>query len=370
MNKFQTTLYNDLINLTEQKPDVFVKKMFSQEDGSFFEIFNYKLAKKSDFELPNAMNCRGTMFYTYPDKQTKKLIALPMQKFFSLGEGGKKDNKFKIENADSATIKEDGSLVTAYFCPMKNKVEFKSQNVPVFHQYDLIQELDQHFKECLVKLVENGYSVDFELTSPKNRVVIEYNEVKSHIILIRNLENGKTTFANTEEFNTQFPELTHYCVKTINVKDIDIYRKDIEGYVLNFQGETKKLKTIPFLDVVSVVQIQDKTKLKENLFKAALSGVMDEIRSLYYYKANSENYPLERFIKQADEAEKYAIDTYNEYKKNVQEFLENNKDLSKEEFTKKAVEMGKDYTPTLMQIYNNKEVNLKQTVIRLYSKKY
>ena len=82
---YQKTLYAQLMNLLVTNPGSFkYRDEISAVDGGTYRVFNYDIPKHSEFKLPGAKDCRGVMFYMGGDEP--QLVALPMQKFFSLGE--------------------------------------------------------------------------------------------------------------------------------------------------------------------------------------------------------------------------------------------------------------------------------------------
>ena len=65
--------------------EAFYYKDFTKEN-SIYRIFNYRLASYTDFQLPGALECRGTMFEINEDGEPIRLASLPMEKFFNLNE--------------------------------------------------------------------------------------------------------------------------------------------------------------------------------------------------------------------------------------------------------------------------------------------
>ena len=113
MNRYQNTLYRDLLTLVEES-EAFYYKDFQLADR-WYRIFNYRLASYSDFLKPGALECRGIMFEIEPEHGApKRLASLPMEKFFNLNE-----NPFTM-GLDLSTIidfelKADGSLMSSYW---------------------------------------------------------------------------------------------------------------------------------------------------------------------------------------------------------------------------------------------------------------
>lgn len=371
-NDFQETLYSDLKKLVSEGDGEFLTKDYPVENhpNLMYRVFTYSLPKHSDFMKPNALNCRGTMFLV--DKETDKaqLISLPMEKFFSLGEGGAEDSKFKISDAKYAYLKEDGSLITSYICPFEKIVKFKSKNMPTYLNYEIV------FKSVpteLIKEIESLYNdfvcVDLELTTPENRVMIEYASYNVHVLKARSLLTGSYVDIRSDEFKHQYPNIAEHLVKEVPVSSVDINRKDIEGYVLEMpNGNMMKLKTIPYLSIVAVISIQDRSKEAEYLYKAALDEVLDEVRSLHVYRAVSPNYPLKEILTRVDLVEAYAAKTYHSFVQEVEKLHEENKHLDRGDYARKFKDQ-KELLPILMEKYLGREVDYKKMAVKLFAKK-
>lgn len=372
---YQQQLFNDLSDLVKNGEGEFLHKDYisKHDDNFFYRIFTYDLPKHSDFKKPNALNCRGTMFLIDKTTGEAQLIALPMQKFFSLGEGSSEDNKFKIEDAVRAFLKVDGSLLTSYICPFEQVVKFKSKNMPTFQEYDLVEKsISENLLKEITQLGKNNISVDLELTTPNNRVMIEYKDYNVDVLKARSLLTGEEINMRTSEFKQEYPTVFSKLVNEISVKDVDINRKDIEGYVLELpNGKLVKVKTLPYLSLVAVISIQDRSKETEYLYRAALDEVLDEVRSLHHYKANSPNYPLERLLSTVDKVEAYAAKTYRELINTVEALYEENKHLERSDYARKfgTIPEYKEFMPLLMDKYSGKEIDYKKSAVKIYAKK-
>lgn len=370
-NDFQKTLFTDLTNLVKNSSGEFLTKDYNIEGhpNLIYRVFTYMIPRFSDFKNPNGLNCRGTMFLVNKETGEAQLVALPMKKFFSLGEGEKEDLAIKIEDAKHAYIKEDGSLLTSYISPIDGKVKLKSKNVLEYLNKDAVMKSvsDALFAE-LQEISESGISVDLELTTPENRVMMEYSDYNVHVLKARSLETGEYIDIRSKEFAEKYPVIAEHLVKEVPVSSVDINRKDIEGYVLEFaDGRLLKIKTIPYLSIVSVISIQDLNKEGENLYRAALDEVLDEVRSMFVYKARSPNYNLDQRLANVDKVEAYAKRTYHDMVKKVNELYESNKHLERGDFAR-AVKDEKQLMPLLMQLYTGGKADYKQTAIKIYAK--
>lgn len=373
-SEFQAKLFADLTKLVANSDGEFLTKNYPIEghDNLFYQVFTYSLPKYSDFNAPNALNCRGTMFLVDKNTGEAELIALPMEKFFSLGEGGQAESKLKIEDAKLAYLKVDGSLLTSYIDPITQKTMFKSKNVPSYLNYEIVQKsIPKKLLNEITKLAKENISVDLELTTPENRVMIEYDTYAVHVLKARSTLTGEYINIRSLTFVAQYPAIGEYLVEEFPVNEVDINRKDIEGYVLEFpNGKMLKVKTLPYLSIVAVISVQDLSKISEYLYKAAVDEVLDEVRSLYHYRNQSENYPIERLLEQANIVEAYASKTYNELVKLIDGIYEDNKHLDRGAFAKMAsTSVDKAIMPYLMNKYIGREVDYKALAVKLYAKK-
>ncbi|KAL0236320.1 hypothetical protein GEMRC1_002902 [Eukaryota sp. GEM-RC1] len=105
-SSFSATLYSDLLKLIETR---YFMKNDVELDGVKYRIFNNRIYSLKNFELPNALNARGTMF-EIPDEPLQPILrSLPMKKFLNLGE-----LKTVPTGQMFASEKRDGSLISTY----------------------------------------------------------------------------------------------------------------------------------------------------------------------------------------------------------------------------------------------------------------
>lgn len=367
MNEYQKKLYTELLKLIETNSGSFKYVDHPQENGGVYRVFKYDIPKYSEFKQPSARECRGTMFYINGDNV--QLVALPLKKFHSLGETPETNN-IDPKNAKYAYLKEDGSLLTTYISPIDNSLKFKSMNMPTYLQNDIVMEsISEELFKDLEELTKKGFSVCLELTTPKNRVFIEYEDFNVHILKVRDMSNGEYIDIRSKEFALTHPEVANKLVKQVPVESINVNEKSIEGYVIEMEdGEMYKVKTIPYLTISAVINIQDRSKESEVFYKATMEEVLDEIRSLYHYKTHSPNFPLKEILQRIDEIETYAIKSYHYLVNTVDEFYEENKSLERGDFARKAKNLN-ELMPVLMDKYLGRDVDYKQAAVKVYSKK-
>ena len=240
MNSFQTSLYDNLNKLV-QTNEAFFKSEFVV-DGLLYQIFNYRLASYTDFLLPSALECRGVMFCVDNDNETINLVSLPMAKCFNLLE-----NPFTtdldLSTIESIEVKSDGSLISTY--RHKGQLKLKSKGSLSSEQaIDAMQWLDSNpeYKQALYDAAINGYTVNLEWCSLKNRIVLSYDKPQLIMLNVRDNVTGVSYYVNDLEklatvidhnktsFNT--PVDTDIEDKQQFVLDIPEMQGNIEGFII------------------------------------------------------------------------------------------------------------------------------------------
>lgn len=373
MNSFQTQLYKDLTYLVETSNGDFICKDYvvSKEENSFFRVFTYSLPKQSKFQQPNATNCRGTMFYI--ENNNVSLVALPMGKFHSFGETPE-SQKLDYTDALEAYVKEDGSLLTSYIHPVTHTLVFKSKDTPKFLEYtDVEKAISGALFSEIFHLTQSGYSLDLEITTPNNRVIIEYEGHKVFVLSARSLENGEYLNLRSETFKHTYPTISQHLVKQVDPKNININAKDIEGYVVLMpNGKKYKIKTVPYLSMVAAFRFQDSSKEFKNLYAAAVHDVIDEVKNLYYHKYKNKDKDkqdlLVEKIAKIEEIERYAVESFRQLEKRVEDFYQEHKHLERPDYGR-MTQTNKDIAKVLMNRYLNNTIDYKKESIKLYGEK-
>ena len=124
--------FKDLNNLCINPETGFYSVDQKDAENNVYRIFSYRLiGSYANFLLPNAMNCRGTMFVN--DDGDWKLSCLPMKKFFRLNENPITMN-LDIDHQDwEIEEKLDGSLISSFIKPdgswdVKSKTSINSDH--------------------------------------------------------------------------------------------------------------------------------------------------------------------------------------------------------------------------------------------------
>ena len=343
-------------------------KDFKANEDHVYRIFSYNIPRTSEFKLPGAMNSRGSMFYVNTNTNEATLLCLPMKKFFSLGETPE-SGKVDPSKAKRAFMKEDGSLLTSYISPVDGSLKFKSQKQPTFQEYDLVEKsISEDLAKEIKDLYTRGICVDMELTTPLNRVFLDYKTYTVHVLRARDLTTGESVDIRSPKFMDSYPEVTKHLVKEIDINEMDVNTKGIEGYVIeDHQGDLWKVKTIPYLSMSAVINIQDRSKENEYMYEAALNECLDDIKSLYHYRRHSPNFPLEEILRKLDETQEYAKRTYKDLAERVDKIYSEYKHLPRADFAR-AVKDNSDIMSLLMDKYLGKNIDIKKYALKLYGK--
>ena len=382
---YQNTLYTNLMKLVEdsqqEKRATFTfKDVDCVVDPNFtYRIFNYQLPKYSDFLKEAAMQCRGTMFRINKETKSFELVSLPMDKFFGLGENPSTMN-IQPEDIKEAYVKEDGSLLSSYVT-VDGNLGLKSKSEPIFAFDSLVREyLSQHpiLNDNLLKLSQDGYTVDLEFVSLNNRVILEYKEPALHILNIRSNKDGSYIDFRNNDFLSQYP-IEDYLVKTLDLslfKDLGKNNKylslpDIEGAVVRLtDGRLVKIKTEWYMSQHNYVNIQDFSKAGEKLFMVVMNEATDELRSLLHYRNNSPNFKLEEKLALIDKAETTILEEYNSFISEIGGFMEKYQHLDDKSFMEAVkTNLSNDKIKIVMPLYKGKVNSLKDSFILNYQKK-
>jgi len=213
-----------------------------------FRIFNYRLGSYSDFsENTLALELRGLTF----DLETEKSY-LGLHKFFNDNE-----NPFAMIEWDENDVldvreKLDGSLIQSFYIEdelfVKTKGSFNSEQAKMAEEFILKNENYQKF----IKFVDTlQLQVFFELVSPFNQIVIQYNKTDLRLIQARNKFNGEYVNYNTlkdlaKMFNVSITKECKFTLKKL--RELQKTENDIEGWVVRnskypLETQFRKVKT-------------------------------------------------------------------------------------------------------------------------------
>lgn len=188
MNRNSKLLNFIYCNASNWREVMKVKGINISEDG-YLMLLKYGI--DCDFSDPLVQEARGIIF----DMSTFEVVCWPFNKFGNYGES-------YADNIDwsSARVQEkiDGSIVKLYWYNnawrwatngVINAAKAEVQNYNKSY-YDLIRSA-RNYKEIFYNDLNKDYTYIFELVSPYNRVVIEYNFTELYHIGTRNNRTGE-----------------------------------------------------------------------------------------------------------------------------------------------------------------------------------
>ncbi len=354
-------LYKELLALTELEGDAFYFK-----DEGKHRVFNYRLASFSDFMRPSALEARGIMFYMGESEPI--LVCRPFAKFFNLDENPLTMG-LDLSKVKKAAVKEDGSLITSYIdlshggIMLKSKVSLSSQQA-VMAQELLDQVSCIKLKAEVYTLTSEGFTVMFELVSPVNRIVLEYDVTELRVIGVRNLETGD--LVERVDLFDEYPILTSIWVEedilpvqegvdfgTEFVNSIPS-KTGIEGFVLTMQdGQMVKVKTEWYKNLH---HLKDSIEFPGRLFEAIIHERVDDVKAMFKTDAFT--------INRISEMEAKVIPIFNHMIATVEKFYETNKGLGRKEYAILGQEYLKPYFNMTMALYLGRDPNYKETAIK------
>lgn len=258
-------------------------------EGQPVEMYNYRLAGYTDFFPEDGSNwteLRGITFVQQADDSWERNILL--NKFFNINQTtGWMYDDVKAKKIARLQYKEDGSVIS--FVRFNNgNIRAKSKMSFGSPQAVMAQEVFTN-NYCVRKLVTvclNSNMVPiFELVSPDNQIVLEYQETELILLQVRlangnyltrskiqSLPLGETRIAKdlpTGLEDALLDTLLHY-------KKID--QRAIEGWVVTFEdGQMAKIKTDKYLQLHGLI---GPDAFRENLLvQTILDGNIDDVIS-------------------------------------------------------------------------------------------
>lgn len=210
--------------------------------------------------------CRGMTFY--PDG---RIAARTMHKFFNVNER-EETMSYNIDWSKVTRImdKRDGSMITPVLLPdgtikCKTKKSFDTKEASLA---DSIIAATPGGREWLLEFLQKGYTVTFEVTSPKYPIVLQYKKDELVLLHIRENTTGgylsgevleclNCPFPVVQDIKEQFmePHMDMGCFASDRVswhklEEAAANTEGIEGWVIQFEnGDMMKVKTKWYIDL-------------------------------------------------------------------------------------------------------------------------
>lgn len=228
-----------------EKVDCFYR-MEHEVEGCRVHVYNYRLATYVDFKHRGSIEMRGLTFVEWDDGTWKRFLAL--HKFFNVNETeGYLLHQLENKPIDSINTKHDGSMINFVKFPngkirAKSKMSFDTDQAIMAQ---VLFEQDKKMYDAVDNWLDMGCSPIYEYVSPKNRIVLSYNESSLKFLQLRDQFTGMYALRE-DEFNQRgFNKMIR--LKTI-VEDVR-KMEGIEGYVITFgDGQKAKVKTEWYCD--------------------------------------------------------------------------------------------------------------------------
>jgi T4 RnlA family RNA ligase len=371
MNDFQSTLYANLLKLTQER-DTFSAKDFPQADGSVIRIFQYRLSSYSDFLQPGAMSARGTMYHVAANGTPLELLALPMEKFFGVNENPmtmKLD--LSLDNIQYMANKLDGSLMSSYLFDdelrLKSKAHIASKEARESMRL-LNSEAYAPMKEIVVRLTSAGFTVDMEYTGPDNRIVLPYDEDQLSILSLRHRETGEMFMLEEVCPPEEYESIRPYQVKLYEASEIKTLLAGLdemdrfEGVVICLKsGQRVKEKSLRYLmlhkaqDAISAIDdggIRDPKKL----YNCVVYEQADDLKSMYVNRQD--------VLDMLDAIEAQVQPKFNGMIAAVEAFHEANRHLDAKAYSLKAQQEAKDFMQLLMLKYRGQAYDYRAFAVK------
>lgn len=325
--------------------------------GEIFTTFTYRLASYSDFkdnEHLGSLEARGITFRN----SDGMCVSRPMAKFFNLSENPYTET-IDYSDVDEIQVKEDGSLIstvnTGYEFSLKSKTAFYSDQAKLAISYLDGNALYYHRVQTYLKQYPNR-TINFEICSPENRIVLMYQHTQLIILNIRDNVTG--------EYYDVPLDLRYYMVDNLTVSNPEwfinqIYEMSdelIEGFVIKMgSGLWFKVKTNKYSALHRAV---DQIKLPKHMLDVILLDAADDIKVCF--KDTPE------LLQPLLAMEAKVIPFYNHLVKMVEDFNADNADLSQKEYAIKAMNEHKEKHGLLMSIRNGKIIPYYKWMTKYY----
>ena len=352
-------LYKDLKKLVETNDAFYISNQV--DFGDVYEIFLYRLASYTDFQAAGAIEARGSMFLD------GVCVSRPMEKFHNLQEcmGWDEHKDTDWSEYTICQVKEDGSLISTWI-DTSGELRCKSKGSLWSEQAQMAEAVilnDSKLNNALDFFARKEHTVNMEIVSPDNRIVIAYPETKLVILNIRDNHTGE--YISKRDAKIMCPDINDYWVEYVNgVNMHDVASMNgvdgevIEGFVYEHPdtGHKFKCKTDRY---VEIHHAKDDVNNPKRLMQCVLEEGSDDLRSLF------DNDELT--IKYIDDFEKMVFDEYNYMVSIVELYYKHNKDLIQKDYAIKAQDRANHiskFFSLAMMAYNEKDIKYKEFMIK------
>lgn len=352
----------DLVNNSKKKEFTYVDQKL---DDKTYRIFTYRLASWSTFQdNPVALECRGIM-YDISDEDDVILVCRPQQKFFNVSEGSVEHNPHDLFYVYE---KLDGSLISTFIhngeLRLKSKGSIKSKQCQMAMEW-LDEPENESLKRNLLELTQAGSTVNLEWIGPDNRIVVGYDNNELVYLNERNIKTGIISWPidgrlyNKINRAREFPELWSDLWDDFENTKEKLYNETTgEGYVLVFGNPMDnyciKLKNHKYC---SIHRIRDSIVYPESLCELVIKGETDDLYDIFKED--------EKSVQLIKDMEDKIIPEYNKFVSEIEDFHNDNKELSRKDFAIKGTnELSKPQFVCAMNLFIGREFSFTDYAIR------
>jgi RNA ligase len=362
MNEYQKKLYDDLMHLCASNEAFYY--VDQEMNGDKLRIFLYRLASYSDFCLPNALESRGTMF-RMNDNVPEDLVCHTFEKFFNISEN---PSTMDLDFSDPVYISEkrDGSLISSYtnsYGELRLKTKGSLHSVQAIAAFDLLSTpAYSKLKDWILQMNSSFCTVNLEYTSTiDNRIVLSYEKPELTILGVRNRLDG--SYLPLNGIRDMMPEYTVTDFTDQYKDDMDSFiasvpdMKGIEGFVIKTRThQLVKYKTNEYFTLHKLISGISNSK---HLYEAVVMEAIDDVKSMFSTD------PI--IMNRIDMMETHVRKHYNHVGATVDSLYEENKTLDRKSFAIKMLSLvDRSIFGLLMNRYQNKEINLRNFMIKNY----
>jgi len=361
---FYLPTYDECLNLVKMENSPFYEAI-NYVDAYKVSVFNYRLAKTSDFKLKGGQEIRGLCFVFDTDGSLYKRYLL-MHKFFNLNQT--EDTlydvvkNYKVKNVFN---KEDGSLATFIKLPNgkvvgKTKMGFDNDQAIAINE---IYSTNSDIKRVVDYLLDKELVPMFEYVAPDNKVVLNYFDRKLILIKVRNNNTGDYVELDNLEVSLNGVEVV--VKENYTLDELINFTKtleDKEGWVVEFDnGVHIKIKTDWYFrsHMLLTDDIQKENKLIEFILDEKIDDVLSQISLSDIITRNKIANISEIVLREVNNLSSRIDDSYSEYLK---------LNISERDYAI-SYRKGNDlFSFIMLKIKNNKLKSLTESeIISLYS---
>ncbi len=280
-------IYQELLTLVEEHSPIFVMNHIPYDD-TFYRVFFYNYSTYAKFLLPSALECRGITFEVTENGDFIRLASMPMQKFFNYQENAFTQG-IEENTIDVAMFKEDGSLMSSLM--HGDKIHLKSKGHLFSEQAQSANRVlasKENLQEVIRFFEGQNCTVNLEYTAPDNQIVLYYQEPSLTILNVRNRDTGEyISYNELKAMDNVAPHLvSHYSqyegMTLSEFASVVQSMEDIEGFVIQSQGQWVKLKTDWYCIRHNTIDVFNpfSKKGRRNLAEAVLNEETDDLKQI------------------------------------------------------------------------------------------